>query len=74
MLKSLRKHSFLIEDVEEGQDRLLTRKQVLALVPISYPTIWKLMCQGKFPRPRKVGSRSLWSEREILVLIPAQPR
>ena len=39
---------------------LLTMRQLLARVPVSRGTIYNLMRDEGFPRPTKVGSRSLW--------------
>ena len=41
--------------------------EVLARVPLSYPTIWALMRDGKFPRSRQVadGKKVVWLEHEI---------
>jgi predicted DNA-binding transcriptional regulator AlpA len=30
-------------------ERLLSRAEVCRTLGLSYPTIWKLMCEGKFP-------------------------
>src|SRR5262252_2406731 len=36
--------------------RLLSRAEVLAIVNVTYPALWKWMCDGKFPRARIVGA------------------
>src|SRR6478672_6963776 len=43
---------------------LLSKRQVLAIVGVSYPTIWAWMRQGTFPRSRAVGGRSMWVSTE----------
>ena len=46
--------------------RLLSRREVLDRIPLSYPTIWSLMRAGKFPRSRGGTSvKALWLESEI---------
>jgi prophage regulatory protein len=45
--------------------RLLTKSEVMARVRLTYPTIWKLMREGKFPRSRMVGNRAMWFESEV---------
>ncbi len=45
--------------------RLLSKRQVLGIVSLSYPTIWKMMRSGTFPRSRVVGGKSMWVTSEI---------
>jgi predicted DNA-binding transcriptional regulator AlpA len=56
--------------------RLLSRQQLLDKVPLSYPTILKLIEEGKLPRPRTFGSgtRPLWVEDEVDEKIDAMNR
>jgi predicted DNA-binding transcriptional regulator AlpA len=54
--------------------RLLTKAQVLALVPVTFPTIWAWMRAGKFPRAKIIGTRSVWVEAEIYAWIAARPQ
>ena len=44
---------------------LLTRKEMLSLVPFTYKTVWKKMQAGTFPRARDTGHGSVWLESEI---------
>ena len=59
--------------------RLIDRVEVCRKVGgLSYPLIWKLMTQGKFPLSRQIGdsligSRALWIESEIDAWISALP-
>jgi predicted DNA-binding transcriptional regulator AlpA len=57
--------------------KLISRKQMLARIgDVSYPTIWKLMKRGLFPRPRLFGRRAFWVEAEVdgyLANLPAAP-
>jgi prophage regulatory protein len=42
---------------------------------LSFPTIWKKMRDGTFPRSREVGvQKKLWIESEIDAWIDAQPK
>jgi predicted DNA-binding transcriptional regulator AlpA len=49
--------------------KLLTKREVLERVPLSYGTIWLMMCNGTFPRPRVTSpfknGRVLWLEADI---------
>ena len=53
--------------------RLLSKREVLDIVGISYPTLWDWMRAGKFPRSREVGGRSMWRSDEIDEWIAALP-
>jgi predicted DNA-binding transcriptional regulator AlpA len=59
--------------------RWLSRERLLDKVPLSYPTIIKLMADEErpFPAPRMVGSRPLWDDDEVdtyIASLPARPR
>jgi prophage regulatory protein len=46
-------------------DRLLSRRALCEITGLSYPTLWKLMREGQFPRPLKISKNRvawLWSE------------
>ncbi|MCF8799203.1 helix-turn-helix transcriptional regulator [Xanthomonas campestris] len=45
--------------------RLLPIKDVRAKVGLSPATIYRQMQAGKFPKPHKVGSRSLWLSTQL---------
>ena len=50
------------------RDRLIYRPELLDLIGLSYPTIWRMMRAGTFPRHRAVtrcGSRVAWIAIEI---------
>lgn len=47
-------------------DNLLSLKDVLEIVPISKSTWWAGTSDGRFPKPIKIGRRSLWLESEVL--------
>jgi predicted DNA-binding transcriptional regulator AlpA len=54
--------------------RLLSKGDVLDKVGVTYPTIWKLMREGAFPRSVVVGGKVLWVEAEIDEYIARLPR
>jgi predicted DNA-binding transcriptional regulator AlpA len=76
-----RKRQLMAEAYREEQERqeqskaprLLTKRQVLARVPVSFVTLWHWMQQGKFPRARKVGGKTCWFESEINAWLEALP-
>lgn len=54
---------------------LLTRKEVLALVPYSIAHIYRLEGAGRFPRRIKVGQRRVgWRLREVLAWLQSLPQ
>ena len=56
--------------------RLLSKPEVMAITGTSYPTIWQWMRDGKFPRSRIHGGRSMWLSTEIhdyLAGLPLRP-
>ena len=52
---------------------LLSKRQVLAIINVSYPTLWSWMRQGKFPRSRVVGGKSMWRSDEVDAWLSALP-
>jgi prophage regulatory protein len=49
-----------------AKTRLLSRREVMDITGVSYPTLWSWMRQGKFPRARKLGNLKVaWVESEI---------
>jgi prophage regulatory protein len=57
----------------ESQVRLISKPEVLDRVGVTFPTIWKWMREGKFPRSREVGGKSCWIEAEVEAWITALP-
>lgn len=45
--------------------RLISKSELLKRVPLSFPTIWKLMRQNRFPCARVIGGKSVWLETEV---------
>ena len=54
---------------------LLTRKEVSALVGLSNTMLYKLIGEGRFPRPLKISRRAVrWKRDEIMAYIENLPR
>lgn len=53
--------------------RLIDKAEVLRRVSVTFPTIWKLMRDNKFPRSRNLGGKSAWLEHEVEAWIKARP-
>jgi predicted DNA-binding transcriptional regulator AlpA len=62
------------EPVVRPGARLLSKGDVLDKVGVTYPTIWKLMRQGTFPRSVVVGGKVAWLEHEVDEFIAKLPR
>jgi predicted DNA-binding transcriptional regulator AlpA len=52
-------------DKSDAVPHLLSRPEITALVGFEYPTVWKMMRQGRFPRSRIVGGKSMWISTEV---------
>lgn len=50
-------------------EALLSYPQVLALIPLSKRDLQRRVAKGIFPRPRKIGRRSLFVASEIVAFI-----
>ena len=50
-------------DVER---QLLSIKEVAEMVGFSPATIYRRLSEGEFPRPVKVGNKTLWKRQSIL--------
>jgi prophage regulatory protein len=51
----------------------LTKKALCEKVGLTFPFIWRMIREGKFPKGRAVGSRTLWVSSEIDAWILARP-
>jgi predicted DNA-binding transcriptional regulator AlpA len=55
---------------------LLDKNEILAVVGVSFPTIWLWMREGKFPRSRIVVGKSKWLTTDVadwLAGLPLRP-
>ena len=50
---------------------LLPLKEVKQKVGISTATIYRMIARNEFPRPRKIGAKSLWFQPEVEAFIIA---
>jgi prophage regulatory protein len=55
-------------------DILLTKHEILQVTKLSYPTVWRLMQSGDFPRSLNVGGRVRWRSSEVQAWLRALPR
>lgn len=37
----------------------------LGVIPVSKATLYRMIAAGKFPKPRKLGHRSIWVEEDV---------
>ncbi|MGY4503741.1 putative DNA-binding transcriptional regulator AlpA [Bradyrhizobium sp. GM24.11] len=51
----------------------LTKKALCEKVGLTFPFVWQMIREGKFPEGRAVGSRTLWISSEIDAWILARP-
>ena len=61
------------DDADVAGARLLSRREMLDRVSLSYPTVWQRMRDGKFPRGRDNGGKIVWVESEIADWIAKLP-
>jgi predicted DNA-binding transcriptional regulator AlpA len=61
-------------DPAKGPARFLDKVEVLSRTRLTYPTIWKLMREDKFPRSRdSATSKAMWLEDEVEQWIRNRP-
>lgn len=47
-------------------DQLMREAQVLELVPVSAATLWRMVRDGLFPKPRRISARAVgWLRSEV---------
>src|SRR5665811_764206 len=61
------------DDETANPSRFIGKPEMLDRVAASYPTVWQWMREGKFPRSRELGGRSVWLEAEIEQWIVTRP-
>ena len=44
---------------------LLSKREVLAITGVTFPTVWTWMRAGTFPRSRVAGGKSVWRSDEV---------
>ncbi len=56
------------------QDRLLRRRQVEEITSISRSSIYRLMQEGEFPRPVKIGPAAVrWRASDLIAWLESRP-
>lgn len=53
--------------------RLLSRPEILDITGVSYALLWQMMREGRFPRSRAFGGRTVWVQSEIDAWIKSLP-
>ena len=53
--------------------RLIGRAELLSIIPLSYPVVWKMMVEGAFPRSRSIGGKVAWIADEVADWIANRP-
>jgi predicted DNA-binding transcriptional regulator AlpA len=57
--------AYIDEQQREQSGRLLTKAQVLARVCVTFPTLWKMMRERRFPQARFLLNKTVWLEHEV---------
>ncbi len=52
-------------DPNTREIKLLRMVDVESRLGVSYPTIYRLIRKGEFPKPAKIGNASVWSEKDV---------
>ena len=65
---------YLSEENASPGEKLLRRRELRALIPVSDMTIYRWERDGQFPRHISVNSRNYWLLSEVLTWISAQAR
>ena len=61
--------------VAESTDRLLRLSEVLTRTALGRSTIYRLMREGSFPEPLRIGARAVrWRQSEVEDWVAARPR
>jgi prophage regulatory protein len=63
-------------DVAETEPEFvfLSKKQVLAKIPVTGTTLWTWVRQGKFPKPRSISpNKTVWLAHEVDAWMQARP-
>ena len=50
---------------QSAADKLLRMKDVIKIVPLSRPTIYRLVESGEFPAYFKVGGATFWRQSDV---------
>jgi predicted DNA-binding transcriptional regulator AlpA len=63
------------ENPATGEDHaaFLSKRQVLELIPISATSLWDWCRNGHFPKPRTIGSKTVWLSSDVHAWMQARP-
>lgn len=56
------------------EHRLIDKRTLLAVVPLSYSNVWDKMRRGEFPLSVRIGARVYWRWAEIEEWLDGLPR
>jgi predicted DNA-binding transcriptional regulator AlpA len=59
--------------LDQEELTFLSKQEVLARIPITGPTLWNWSRTGKFPKPRFIGSKTVWIESEVMEWMRSRP-
>ena len=60
------------QNTSKSSERLLPRRELRNLVPVSDMTIWRWERDGQFPRHLSINGRNYWLRSEVLRWMAAQ--
>jgi predicted DNA-binding transcriptional regulator AlpA len=55
----------LVEEARPPPVRMLSARQVMAKIGITWPTLFNWSNSGLFPLPRRIGRKIFWVEHEL---------
>lgn len=55
----------IIEAAPADETKFIRMRDVLDSVPVSRPTIYRMMSRNEFPRAIRIGSTSFWVKAEV---------
>jgi predicted DNA-binding transcriptional regulator AlpA len=61
------------EHLVEEELAFLSKRQVLALIPISGVTLWHWTRTQNFPAPRIIGSKTVWRAADVYRWMAERP-
>ena len=63
-----------VDGDEPANLRIIFKREVVARVGFTYPTLWNWMREGTFPLSFDVGGKTAWRESEIDHWLATRPR
>jgi predicted DNA-binding transcriptional regulator AlpA len=55
----------------QGPPRLMSKREVVATVGATFPTIWKMVRRGEFPPGLRVGGKTKWRSDQVAAWMDA---